>query len=74
LILDVLREATEPLRGCEIATLVMDKLGTPEDARMAIDTRVRANLTYLKGPRGLVSKCGEHKDARWTLNTTEPTS
>jgi hypothetical protein len=66
-ILDVLREAQgRPLAGHEIAAAVMVKLNQPAAAKMAMTSRVRGNLTYLK-KQGKVTKVGDRRDARWEL-------
>jgi len=67
-ILDVLREADgEPLAAHVIADRVRAKLGMPDITKMAITSRVRGNLTYLKGQKGFVTKSGQGKNARWAL-------
>jgi len=74
-ILDVLREARgRPLAGHEIAAAVMVKLKQPAAAKMAITSRVRSNLTYLKGQKGAVEKQGGGIEARWTLSGNLPTA
>ena len=69
-ILDVLREAKGvPLAGQEIAGQVRARLNQPATAKMAVTSRVRANLTYLK-KQGRVAKAGDKQSARWALMNT----
>lgn len=69
-ILDVLRESGGvPLAGNEIAARVMAKLNQPSSAKMAMTSRVRSNLTYLK-KQGKAAKVGDKQSARWTLYET----
>jgi hypothetical protein len=66
-ILDVLREAKgEPLAAAEIASRAIVRLNQPATAKMAMTSRVRSNLTYLK-KQGKVAKVGDKLAARWTL-------
>ena len=68
-ILGVLREAKgEPLAAHEIAARTMARLNQPASAKMAITSRVRANLTYLKGQKRAVIKIGDKLAARWALS------
>jgi hypothetical protein len=66
-ILDVLREAKgEPLAAHDISVRTMVKLSQPASAKMAITSRVRSNLTYLK-KQLKVAKVGDKQSARWQL-------
>jgi hypothetical protein len=67
-ILSVMRESDgEPLAAFEIADRVRTRLGVPDDAKMAVTSRVRSNLTYLHRHRKMVQKIGRFRDARWAL-------
>ena len=66
LILDVLRQASEPVSTYDVVTAMLRAGGHGESARRAMAPRVRGNLAYLHNRRKVI----KHEDAgvvQWTL-------
>ncbi len=68
LILDALRTGEGPLRTQDIVSAIMMAQGHDENARTALQPRVRSNLQYLM-KRGEVAKIGGGRNARWALQS-----
>jgi hypothetical protein len=67
LILDVLRQASEPVSTRDVVTAMLRAGGHGESARRTVAPRVRGNLAYLHSRR----KVTKHDDAgavRWSIN------
>lgn len=67
LILDVLRQASEPVSTYDVATAMLRAGGHGEEARRTVAPRVRGNLAYLHNRR----KVTKHENAgvvRWSLD------
>ena len=65
LILDVLRQASEPISTADVVTAMLRAGGHGETARRGVAPRVRGNLVYLE-KRGKVRKIGNSAAARWS--------
>jgi hypothetical protein len=66
-ILDVLRQASEPISTYDVVTAMLRAGGHWEGARRTVAPRVRGNLAYLHSRR----KVTKHDDAgavRWSIN------
>ena len=66
-ILDVLRQASEPVSTADIVTAMLRAGGHGDSARRTVAPRVRGNLAYLHS-RGKVTKHASAGVVRWTID------